>query len=179
MENEFEPISARGEAQVAEYRRHLLEGVAGLETPLDAVLALYLGAGKRGQETLYRDVIWRLSYETRIELVTRLLSEDEWIEYYPFIRDYLPEVVGVRNVLAHMVLDILESSDDELVFHGRRRGDDQTRRLKVRRLYELTMAVFHVQGDLWSVHERLGKEFGKFVPSTEELPVPSPTDPSR
>ncbi len=105
-----EPLSAVGDDQVATYRRVLLEGVSGLKTPLDSVLAVYLGQGRRGQQG-------RVPDEARIELLIRLLTDDER-SYYPFIRDHLPEVVGVRNVLAHVVLDIFESTDETLVFAG-------------------------------------------------------------
>ncbi len=145
----------------------LLDGASTLENWLDIVLALQLGYGELEQDALYRDVIWRVPYEERVKLLVRLLTETEWIDSYPFL-EYLTLVLKMRNILAHMILDVFESTDDTLVFVGRRRGDEKVQQVPMSDLKEARECLHHARTDLQLVRDRL------VVERTTDSPSPDP-----
>jgi hypothetical protein len=143
----LDSLSSEGEAKVLNLRRDVLEGVASLEIRVDSVLALFLGRGEREQEVLYREVIWRVPLGNRIALLLRYINDCDLIDRYPFLAP-LTDVIAMRNVFAHMLLDIFESTDEVLVFIGRRQGDAKRHEVRMEHLSKFDSMLHHASVDL-------------------------------
>jgi hypothetical protein len=166
----LDSISVEGEAEAVELRHFIVEGFAVMEAQIDGVLALILGREERDRDAIYKEVIWRVPIDDRIALLLRLLDQDDLADFFPFLK-LLPEVVVMRNVFAHMVLNVFKSTDDTLMFMGRRRGDAKNRKVDLALLRRVAHILDHGQTDLEHLTNHIEKVRGV------QAPTPAPTDP--
>jgi hypothetical protein len=133
---------------------------------LDNVLSVYLGYGEREQSVLYTAILWRVSIEDRFKILTELLEQDGLIDQYPYLQPF-PKILSLRNICAHHLLDVMESTDEMLIFIGRRRGDEKHHEVSMRRLKDVAYAISHVSIDLKRLRDYLTNLRGVDAPAPD------------
>ena len=146
-------ISTRGEEEALWLRTSIIEGVGQLEAGLDQVIAMHFSLDEGHREILEKDLLPRVRLSARISTLTKLLDWHMRLENYPFFA-LLPKAIEHRNVVAHMTLDIFESSDKWLVFSGWRQGEMQTKKLLMIDLRRSDAAIWHATIDLNLLYDR-------------------------
>lgn len=147
MDDEFEPISSEGEREALVLRTVILEGIASIDGWLSDQFAYILGRDVSTQTVLASKVLPRVPIMTRYEALIQVLEWREELDEYPFI-GLLKPVIGDRNILAHMSMDIFESTDDNLVFTGYKNGEFSIRHIPMKRLRDSQAIVGHTLVDL-------------------------------
>ena len=180
----LDAISSEGEQEVLGLRAEILGGLGFVDGQINEALAGYLARDTYCEDVLSGTLLPGVALEQRCKALISILDTRGDSDDYPFIV-LLPPVIFHRNILAHMALDIFESTDELLVFTGYRRGEWQTKQVRLEDLRRAEATIRHASIDLGLLWQRTEKnrylelieEARRFAqPETQDVNLPAETE---